>query len=540
MNITKFIEQYEIQIVNIQSYNVPGDNYSKLVIECAEKHNLSDGYGVVLDFNDVADSSNYNGYHVITKINDYTLLTNINYTTTPIIGIDTNCYVRYTKVDPFLNYEPVDLIDLGCDLKGKIALELSADNIILSDNKFNLINVDYDKYRFRLIDGLNINIINTQFSWILEADLSNAVIGLNNNDLIWYKGTWIYGRWYDGIWMSGTWISGDWYGGTWNSYIVSDNVINFDINTQAIDIKQSFWYSGRWYDGTWNNGTWNNGRWYDGIWNDGTWYKGTWNNGTWNNGIFEGGIWVDGTWNNGIFNCNVEPAYWLYGKWFGGDFENGMWYNGIWEQRNNDARFGTKSSNSRTANWQAGVWVSGSFFSYLNIDDNNNLIVCDTHKYSIWKTGKWLSGEWYGGIAYNINFKTGTWYGGILEDIEVIGIDSINNAFILNGIFKFNINDEIYIIDNQIGNSYSIYGSNLNPHEYKIIYTTESDNKTIIYVNEDLIGSYNVINIDTGLRVISNFENINWKSGIWTNGLFNSGLWESGIWYNGIFNGIWS
>lgn len=540
MNITTFIEQYEIQIVNVQSYIVPGDSFPKLVIECMKKHDLLSGDGVVLDFDGVIGSSDYNGYHVITKINDYTFLTNINYTTTPIVGLDTNCYVRYTKVDPFLNYEPVDLIDLGSDLKGKMALELTTDNTVLINNKFNLINVDYNKYRFRLIDGLDINIINTQFSWILEADLSGAIIGINaNNDLVWYKGTWLYGRWFGGVWMSGVWMSGDWYDGIWNSHIISDNILSCNVDTQTVDINQSFWYGGRWYDGIWNNGTWNNGRWYDGTWNSGTWYKGIWNNGTWNNGDFEGGIWLDGIWNNGIFNCNVEPSYWLYGKWYGGDFENGMWYNGIWEQRNNESRFGTKSSNSRTANWQAGTWVSGSFFSFLNRNDTGELMVSDVHKYSIWKTGKWLSGEWYGGIAYNIDFKTGTWYGGILEDIEVIGIDSTNNAFTLNGIFKFNIGDEIYIIDNQIGNSYSVYGSNLNPHKYKIIYTIEDKQTTIVYVNENL-DSYNANNIDTGLRIISKFENINWKSGIWTNGLFDNGLWESGIWYNGVFNGIWS
>ena len=124
-------------------------------------------------------------------------------------------------------------------------------------------------------------------------------------------------------------MSGDWYGGTWNSNIVTDKKISADVDTKTIDINQSIWLNGRWYDGTWNNGD------------------------------FEGGIWVMGTWNNGVFNCDTEPAYWLDGKWNGGDFENGMWYNGYWQQKNGLSRFGTKSFNSRTANWQAGVWISG-------------------------------------------------------------------------------------------------------------------------------------------------------------------------------------
>jgi len=44
---------------------------------------------------------------------------------------------------------------------------------------------------------------------------------------------------------------------------------------------------------------------------------------------------------------------------------------------------------------------------------------------------------------------------------------------------------------------------------------------------------------DTGLRIVSNFTNANWKTGIWTNGIFESGLYETGIWYDGIFKGTW-
>ena len=45
--------------------------------------------------------------------------------------------------------------------------------------------------------------------------------------------------------------------------------------------------------------------------------------------------------------------------------------------------------------------------------------------------------------------------------------------------------------------------------------------------------------IDTGLKIVSNFSNANWKTGIWTNGIYEKGLWEGGIWYNGIFEATW-
>ena len=50
------------------------------------------------------------------------------------------------------------------------------------------------------------------------------------------------------------------------------------------------------------------------------------------------------------------------------------------------------------------------------------------------------------GVVYNMDFKSGAWHGGILEDIQIIGFgnDGVGeNYFTLNGIFKFNIGDEI-------------------------------------------------------------------------------------------------
>jgi hypothetical protein len=540
MNITRLSKEYNIAISNTINYT------NKLYITCAEKHDLITGEGVVLEFTGGDGSSQelnpqYAGYHVITKINEYDFTTDIDYGQIPTVGIDSG-YVKYTKQDPFLNYQPVDLIDLGVDGKGKISLELSIENLKISNVVYSLIDVDFEKYRFRLIDGLNIETVNLRYSWLLEAEVSGALVGLYNGDLVWYKGTWIFGRWFGGTWQSGVWMSGDWYGGTWNSNIVTDKKLTAEVDTKTVDFEQSFWYTGRWYDGTWNAGIWNSGRWYAGTWNNGMWHKGTWNDGTWNDGRFEGGIWISGTWNKGIFNCDNEPAYWLDGKWYGGDFENGMWYNGYWEQKNTSSRFGTKSFNSRTANWQAGTWVSGSFYSYINTNDKGVLDVSDVHKYSIWKTGQWLSGEWYGGIAYSMDFKTGTWYGGILEDIEVIGIDIVENTFTLNGIFKFNIGDTINIIDNQIDNANSVYGSNLNPTFYRVLYQTEDtiNKRTIIYVDVNLNGPNITPATNTGLRVVSKFKNLNWKSGIWTNGIYETGLWEGGIWYNGVFSGTWA
>ena len=544
MNITRLGVEFNIPILNTANFG------GKLFISCSEKHGLKDDDGVVLEFNGGTGSSadinqDYFGYHPVKKVNEYNFYIDYPYGNPTLVGNDSG-YVKYYKQDPFLNYQPIDLLEVGIDKRNKIAIELTAENTVQTGFTYSLRNVDYSKYRFRLVDGLNIESLAVNYPWIYEAEISGAVIGQQSDQLVWYKGNWECGRWFGGIWNSGYWKSGDWYGGTWNSKLVKDNFINVEVDNNSSGLSHSTWINGRWYDGTWNNGTWANGRWYGGTWNNGTWYKGIWNDGTWNNGKFNGGIWVLGTWNNGIFNTDNEPSYWIDGYWYGGDFENGMWYNGLFEQRNSESRFGVKAFNSRTATWHGGKWVSGSFHSKLNVNDAGQYDVSDVHKYSIWYTGQWFSGDFYGGVAYNMDFKSGTWHGGILEDIQVIGltgsVSTSENYFTLNGIFKFNIGDEVTIIDNQIGNTYSQYGSNNSPQKYTVLYTVEDtlNKRTDVYVNRNIILSV-ASPTDVGIRFVSRFGNCNWKSGIWTNGIFNSGLWEGGIWYNGVFgiNAIW-
>ncbi len=551
MNFTRLERDITVPILNTGNYS------GNLFIFCQEKHGLKTGDGVNLEFTGATGSSqeinqNYFGYHPVIVVNEYNFYLNLPYGNPVTVGNDSG-FVKYKRKDPFLNYSSVDLIDLGVDGKAKQSIELSIENTLLTGQIFSLINVDFQKYRFRLIDGVTLEDVVAYYPWILEAEISGAIIGATKergstvtpDSLIWYKGTWECGRWFRGRWVSGAWISGDWYGGVWDSKLIDNRNLIVDVDETSLDLGSSIWFGGRWFDGTWNGGTWVNGRWYNGTWNNGLWYRGIWNDGTWNNGLFSGGIWVLGTWNNGIFNTDVEPAYWLDGKWYGGDFENGMWYNGQWEEKNAPSRFGVNAYNSRTATWHGGKWLGGAFYSKLNENGAGVPDVSDVHKYSIWYTGQWLKGDWYGGIAYNMDWKSGTWHGGILEDIQVIGftgsVANSENYFVLNGIFKFNTGDQITIIDNNSGGGYGVaYGNNPIPQSYTVLYTVEdTDLKyTNVYVNRTI--TLNAIApIETKLRVVSVFGQCNWKTGIWTNGIYKNGLWEGGIWYNGVFEATW-
>ena len=252
-----------------------------------------------------------------------------------------------------------------------------------------------------------------------------------------------------------------------------------------------------------------------------------------------------GEWEDGIFNTDNGPSFWLDGKFMGGDFENGIWYNGEFKESNGlESRFGTKSSNTRNANWLGGKFLSGQFHSYLNTNDLGNPDVSDTHKYSNWYTG-FFSGDLYGGNVHNINFNSGVWHGGVLNDIDIVGIySSTSNIFTVDGIYRFNIGDQFYVVDDLITSTYSVFGSTQDPIKYKVMDTTldESLNVTEIYVDRLLS---NLLAVDTGtysstgLKLVSKFSNSFFNSGIWFNGVFESGSFNGGIWYNGNFSGEW-
>jgi hypothetical protein len=106
------------------------------------------------------------------------------------------------------------------------------------------------------------------------------------------------------------------------------------------------------------------------------------------------------------------------------------------------------------------------------------------------------------------------------------------------------LNDKIRVIDNS-DSIYSSFGSLNSPGTYQILDTTidETTNKTELVVDKLLSNIYGS-SLDTGtintkLKIVSNFENVSWNSGVWNNGIFSAGRFLGGIWYNGVFSGIW-
>jgi hypothetical protein len=451
---------------------------------------------------------------------------------------------------------------VGTDSVQKRAVMVRPENVKLDGYTYSLVDIDYSRYRYELVDGLTLTQFYQKYPWAIEGNISNAIIGEDADGMVWYKGDWECGRWFGGKWMSGRWLSGDWYAGTFNSYAVGGTRLSPVVGDTVVSDKDSVWFGGRWFGGTWNGGTWYNGRMYSVDWLGGTWNNGMWNDGTWRGGRFRGGIWVSGTWMGGSFNSNSRPSYWVGGVWKSGDFENGIWYDGDFSSDLGPSRFGTRAFNTRTAIWHGGRFRNSEFHSYLNQDIDGTPIQSEYYKYSQWNAGVFTGGNWYGGVAYAINFNSGNWYGGVVEDIQVIGLDVFTQSqsaslwktkLVLNGIFYINVNDEIWVI-NEDPTPFDFFGSKDNPRKYYAMSVTQIGDTTEVILDRDLhtdvqivqesaglvvTGATSATNTDTGLRVVANFRESNWKSGVWTTGIFESGFFEGGIWYSGRFGANW-
>jgi YVTN family beta-propeller protein len=353
------------------------------------------------------------------------------------------------KSDPNFYYRPLDLHEVGVDRVFKKGISVDASNYLINGEVLELVDIDLNKFNFRIVDGMTLKELEEDYYWVLNADIRNAIVGRGSNgEFVWYQGDWLCGTWENGVWYSGQafeieWVTGDVYS---NKVVNNFNLISTvdDGDSSNTIWFNAVWGSGNWYNGTWNNGTWNKGSRFKGVWNNGTW-KG----GIWESGEFNGGIWLDGTWLNGSFSQGNTFSIWHSGTWLGGDFENGTWLNGIFDQTDRVAsRFGTKASLLNPAIWEYGLWKNGEFHSGLTLDSNGNTIASANYSNSTWYNGTWKKGTFYGGI-----WKLGVWENGVWE----------------NGYWKSNL--DISEIRVRFGNDL-IVGSDIEvefttPHYYK-------------------------------------------------------------------------
>ncbi len=376
---------------------------------------------------------------------------------------DWNIGVINWKDDPNFYYRPLELFEVGIDRIFKKSITVDSSNYLVKGNTLNLINIDLNKYNYRIVDGLTLKELEEKYYWVLNADIRNAVIGENSNGFVWYEGDWIGGTWENGVWYSGKaydieWITGDLY----SRKVINNS--NIFVTEEDGDQTHTIWYKAVWGNGNWNGGTWNNGVWHNGnfkgIWNGGTWMKGLWNDGK-----FRGGNWVSGTWLAGNFSQDNSFSVWNSGYWFGGDFENGTWKTGVFDQTDRVAsRFGTKSTLLNNSVWEYGWWKNGEFHSGLTVDNiTGETLPSANYKYSIWKNGTWEKGIFYGGQWFMGAWKNGVWKNGYMKSDLEIKEWRVRNGDLVSG---KNIEVEF-----------------TTPHYYKYLNITTASNNNLILPN---------------------------------------------------------
>jgi len=348
---------------------------------------------------------------------------------------DWNMNVIDWKFDPNFNYRPLEILEVGVDRVFKKAISIDSSNYLIDGEILKLVNVDFNNYNYRIVDGLSLKDLEEKYYWVLNADIRNATIGEDTSGFVWYEGDWVCGTWENGVWYSGRafeieWVTGDVYS---NTVINNSNLISTVDNDDSSNTIwfNAMWGSGNWYNGTWLNGTWNKGNKFKGIWK-----SGIWKSGIWEQGEFSGGVWKSGTWLDGTFNQDNSFSVWETGTWLGGDFENGTWLNGIFDQTDRVAsRFGTKASLLNLAVWEYGWFKNGEFHSGLNTDSDNNAIASLNYKYSIWKNGVWEKGNFYGGQWDLGVWKNGIWHNGYWKsNNEIKEFRARHNDSLVNGV----------------------------------------------------------------------------------------------------------
>jgi hypothetical protein len=495
-----------------------------------------------------------------------TLTIEINYPLSLSILNNLTATLNVIEIDTLLNVLPVDLYKIDRD--GSIGNDtiVYTPYVNINYSQPNTISAMYIeenmpiKSRYIFKDGLGIKDIFDKYTWILEGEVYDGVLGieeytetiadieLDKERIVWYGGTWKCGRFFANKAYSGLFMNADLYG---------ENLYSMEIIQSSYDVKlgniinnhSTNVHNCRIYNTNLNGGSYYNTRTYDTNTKNINFYHGIFNSGNFN-GKFMGGIFVNGTF-NGIFNSDYRNSYFLDGVFESGDFENGIFYNGLFNNNKGRSRFGTKSSISKPSIWKGGIFNGNSIHSGLNIDVDGTILPSTKHKYTIWETGQFNNGDFYGGVVLNINFKGGTFHSGIVTEIQIINVNIADNTITLNGDFYFNINDKIFIYDNEHGSIYNEMGSINNDASYLItdvihdIDTTNNRKITHVVLNKDLsslfsiIPPYNPNYEETNLLAVSFFDNCTIKNAFINNGILgNNSLIESGMFY-GVEYGDW-
>jgi len=352
---------------------------------------------------------------------------------------------------------------------------------------------DFNKPNFKMVGGLTLDKLKIRYIWFLNAEVKDAIIGEDDNGLVWYSGTWINGIWEGGTWYSGIWYDGRWKGGDFYSYdLDKTKVMLGNLYIKREDITKSQFLGGRFESGTFHYGIFGRNRSIKAIphqiskefiinnianYNivDGEYVdeydkyldenvsesirfkspefiNGQFINGWMNASKFKGGVFRGGYINNTMwFGGELKGGIFLGDIWYDGTFSNGDFSNGVWEggkmyrskfgtcynidyviyEKNNEKNIYYKPNN---ATWNSGEFHNGEFHSKINLKDNIPIESIDNGIVN-WNDGTFYSGNWYGGTFNNGIWENGNFLNGVIYDIT-FNDGYIKNCLCLGGTFN--------------------------------------------------------------------------------------------------------
>lgn len=327
--------------------------------------------------------------------------------------------------------------------------------------------IDFNRPKFKMVGGLTLRDVKIKYNWLLNAQVQDAIIGEDENGLVWYSGQWVCGEWVDGTWYSGIFVEGRWKSGNFYSYDIDEKeALNGRLHINRVDIRKSRFIGGSFEGGHFHYGIFGNianelsldipvtitDEWVidnvidfeisgetfiyqpeDGIGFEevptSTFSGGIFHNGLFNSAYFENGDWYDGIANNIIwYNGNWYNGSFLVGNWYDGNFYSGYFSNGNWydgklftNDSNNPTKFGLNyKKDYNYANWYNGEFINGEWYS--GVVEYGDMTPTFDNTISTWYNGTFTNGIWYGGV-----WKLGTWQSGSYR------YGMIENIYWING-----------------------------------------------------------------------------------------------------------
>ena len=332
------------------------------------------------------------------------------------IGFDDNILVMDVydwNSDVCLNYRPVEILEMGYDKILKKAVSVTLSDYIITNNVWFGVS-DSGVFNYILKDGLTVQELETNYIWVLNAYIKNAIIGLDNGGIVWYSG-----EFFEGEFEKGTWYSGDAYNMVFDNGDVFSKKVEYISNLVNIgenDLTKTFFKNVVFKTGTF----------------EGYMYESTFESGVFKNGLFSGdflsgdfnGHFVAGNFYGNFIGGNFDTSRYdsyFYGTMNGGVFNSGIWKTGVMK----NSIFGRNSNKENQAIMEYGYIID----SVIECGDTTNMY---TTIYNSIIDGGTVNG---GHLRYT-NWKNGVMNYGVFDtDNDIIGVEIRQDIVSLDSVY---------------------------------------------------------------------------------------------------------